>query len=103
MQKKNCDRSKSQILRLLWDIVVFKLVAYLLNMICLIPQLLYKIACIYEFSYKFDTVLYQFLQTGTIDRCLIVIGIIQLLRFSGFSRYPNSFFRYSPLKSFYNI
>ena len=36
MQNKNLnyDRSKSEILRLLWDIVFFRLVAYLLNMIC---------------------------------------------------------------------
>jgi len=33
---KNYNRSKPEILRHLWDIVVFKLVAYLLNMICLI-------------------------------------------------------------------
>ena len=31
----NNNRSKSKLLRLLWDIVVFRLVAYLLNMICL--------------------------------------------------------------------
>ena len=41
---KNYNRSKPEILRLLWDIIVFTLVAYLLNMICLILQLLYKIA-----------------------------------------------------------
>ena len=29
----NNDRSKPKFLRLLWDIVVFRLVAYLLNMI----------------------------------------------------------------------
>jgi hypothetical protein len=40
-------RGKPEILRLLWDIVVFRLVAYLLNMTCLILQLLYKIANIY--------------------------------------------------------
>ena len=42
----------------------------------------------------FDTVLYQFLETGTSDRRLI--GIFQNLRFSGFSLYPLSFFLYSP-------
>ena len=31
------------ILMLLWDIVIFRLVAYLLNMICLIIRILYKI------------------------------------------------------------
>ena len=51
-------------------------------------------------SYKFDTVLYKFLQTGTSDKCLI--GIVQLLRFSGFSLYPLSFFLYSPVKHFKN-
>ena len=50
----------------------------------------------YEFSYKFNTVLYQFLVTGTSDRCLK--GIFQRLRFSGFSLYPLSFFLYSPFK-----
>ena len=36
-------------------------------------QLFYKIVYIYEFSYKFDTVLYQFLETETSDRCFIGI------------------------------
>ena len=44
MQKKNYNWSRREILRLRWDIVVFRLVAYLLNMICFILQLLYKIA-----------------------------------------------------------
>ena len=59
--------------------------AYLLNMICLILQLLYKIVYLYEFSYNFATVLYQFLETGTSDRTLIFI--LQRLRFSGFILY----------------
>ena len=37
--KKYFNRSKPDILRLLWDIVVFRLVAYMLNIICLILQL----------------------------------------------------------------
>ena len=41
---------------------------------------------IYTFWYNFDTVLYQFLETGTSDRCLICI--VQNLRFSGFILYP---------------
>ena len=41
---------------------------------------------IYTFWYNFDTVLCQFLETGRSDR--ILIGIVQLLRFSGFSLYP---------------
>ena len=51
---------------------------------------------IYTFCYNFDTVLCQLLETGTSDRCLIYI--VQLLRFSGFSLYPLSFFPYSPFK-----
>ena len=43
----NIKGSKPEILRLLWDIVVLRLVAYLLNMICLILQLSYKIASIW--------------------------------------------------------
>ena len=50
----------------------------------------------YTFTYNFDTVLCQFLETGTSDRCLI--SIVQLLRFSGFRLYPLSFFLYSPFK-----
>ena len=73
------NSSLPEILRLLWDIVVFRLVAYL-------------------FSYEFVTVLYQFLETGTSDRCLNIVlsGIVQRLRFSGVSLYSLSFFRYSP-------
>ena len=48
----------------------------------------------YTFWYNFDKVLYQFLETGTSDKCLKCLN--QLLRFSGFSL-PLSFFLYSPL------
>ena len=72
-------------------IIVFRLVAYLLNMICLILELFSKLHT-YEFLYKFDTVLDQFLKTGTPDRCLI--GIVQNLIFSRFSLYPLLFFLY---------
>ena len=41
---------------------------------------------IITFWYNFDTVLYQFFETGTSDTCLIYI--VQRLRFSGFIRYP---------------
>ena len=37
---------------------------------------------IYDISYTIDTVLYQFLETETSERCLICIG--HRLRFSGF-------------------
>ena len=56
----------------------------------------YTVLHIYEFSYTFDTVLYQYLKTGTSDRCLICI--VQRLRFSGFILFPISFFLYSPFK-----
>ena len=95
MQKKNYNRSKPEILRLLSDIIVFRF-AYLLIMICLNLLILYKIVYIYEFSYNFDTVLYQFLETETSDRCLICI--VQRLRFSGFILYPLSFFLSCPIK-----
>ena len=41
--QKNYNSSKPEILRLLWDIVVFRY-GFVLNMICLVLQLLYKIA-----------------------------------------------------------
>ena len=52
----------------LWDIFVFRLDAYLLNMICVNLPFLYKIVDILYLFYKFDTVFYQFLATGTSDR-----------------------------------
>ena len=96
-QNKNFKSSKLEILRLLWDII-FRLVAYLLYMICLSLLHLNKVVLIYvyDFSYNFDIVLYQFLETGTSDRCLI--GTVQNLRFLGFSLYPLSVFHYSPFK-----
>ena len=90
MQKKY-NRSKPEIFRLLWDIIVFKLSAYLLNMICLILQLLYKIVYLYEFSYNFATVLYQFLENSYIYR-----STPEILRFHPI-HYP-SLFLYSPFK-----
>ena len=44
---------------------------------------------IYEFSYTLDTVLNQFLETETSERCLICIG--HRLRFSGFILYTLNF------------
>ena len=49
---------------------------------------------IYRFSYKFDTVLYQFLETGTSDKTLM--GLDQLLKYLGFSPRPPFIF---PLQS----
>ena len=55
-----------------------------------------QISYIYKYWYNLDTVLCLFLETGTSDKCLI--GILRLLRFSGFILYPLSFFLYSPFK-----
>ena len=52
------NRSKLKFLRLFWDIVVFRLVAYLLNMISLILRILYKILHMYEV--RFGIILTQF-------------------------------------------
>ena len=82
---------------LLWDIVVFWLIAYLLNIICLIPLIFKKKSYIYTFWYNFDTVFYQFLETRISDRTLLCLD--QLLRFSGFSLHALLFFFYSPFKS----
>ena len=88
--------NKPEILRVLWDIVVFQIGCMLLNMICVLLQLLNKVAYIYEFLYKFDTVFYQFLETGTSERTLI--GLNLLLRILGFSLYPLLFYLFSPFK-----
>ena len=48
-----------------------------------------RISYIYTVWYNLDTVLCQFIETGTSVRCLI--GIFQLLRISGFSLYPHFF------------
>jgi len=63
-----------------------------------------RISYIYTFWYNFDTVVCQFLETGTSDRCLI--GIVQLLRFSGFSLYSIPHFHFSctvPLTTTYQV
>ena len=51
------------------------------------------------FFCKFDTVLYQFHETGTSDRTLIYLD--QHLKWLGFSLYPLSFFLYSPFNKKY--
>ena len=92
--KKNYNRSKLEILRLLWNIIVFRLVGYLLNMICLNLHL-----CIYmNIRIILTQFFYQFIEIETSDRCLICI--VQNLRFSGFILYPLSFFLYSPFNRF---
>ena len=93
----NKNRSKPELLRLLWDIVIFRLVAYLLNMTCLILRILYKI---YTFWYNFHTVLYQFLETGTSDRTLIGLNNSWYGQVSAYP--PLSFFLYTvPLIKFF--
>jgi len=57
----------------------------------------WRISYIYTFWFNFDTALCQDLETGTSDRCLM--GIVQLLRFLGFSLYLLSFSLYSPFKT----
>ena len=52
----------------------------------------------YMFWYSFNNVLYQSLETGTADRTLI--GLDQLLQYSGFSLYLPSLILYSPFKQF---
>ncbi len=51
---------------------------------------------IYELSYNSNTVLYQFLETGTSDKTFM--GRDQELKWLAFSLYPLSFFLYSPFK-----
>ena len=53
--------------------------------------------CIYM-NCRMTEFFYQFLETGTSDRCLICD--VQRLRFLGFILYPLSFFLYSPFKHF---
>ena len=60
-------------LRLLWDIVIFRFVVYLLNMIRLNLLILYK------------NFIYRFLERGTSDRTLE--GLVQLLKCLGFILY----------------
>ena len=50
---------------------------------------------LYKYSYKFDTVLYQFLETGNSDGTLK--GLNQLLKYMGFSLIPPLIFLYRPL------
>ena len=69
----------------------------------------------HRFSYKFDTVLHQFLETETSDRTRMRSrstpemlrfqpippgGLDQLLKCLGFSLYPLLFFLYSPFKNY---
>ena len=75
-------------------IIVFRLVA---EYDLFKPMIFYTKFYKYKFSYKFDTVLYQFLKTGTLDRTRMGLG--QLLKCLGFSLYPLSFLLYSPFNA----
>ena len=94
--QKQYNGSNPEILWFPRDIIVFRLFAYLLYIICLNQLLLYKTSYIYIVFVYFDPVLYQFLETGTSDRCLICI--VQCLRFSGFILYSFHFSFTVPLK-----
>ena len=74
----NNIRSKPKFIRLLWDIVVFGMVVYLLNMIRLNQLFLYKISYmyyVYRFSYKFDKVEYQFCRDRNIREFISWVSI----------------------------
>jgi len=69
------------------------LVAYLLNMICECYNFYTKLHK-YEISYKFDTVVYQFLETGTSDRFLYVSFNISFFLKSLFQRHLEVLFEF---------
>ena len=93
--KSNNNRSNPKFLRLLWDIVVFRLVVYLLNMIRL--NLLFFLQDLISIDFRINlTVLNQFLETGKSDKTFM--GLAQLLKCVGFTLYPLSFFLYNPFK-----
>ena len=65
----------------------------------LLKSVLAAVPCLkYKFNYKFDTVFYQFFETGTSERTLI--GLQKCL---GFSLYPLSFFHYTPFKLLFMV
>ena len=78
----NNNRSTPEFLRLLWNIVFFRLVAYLLNMIFLILRILYKILTYIRFGIFFISIS----RDKNIYRTLKCLN--QLLRFSGISLPP---------------
>ena len=93
LSNSNNERSKPEFSGF-FDIVVIRLVAYLFNSTNLIHNLTYIRFCIIltRFSINFSRT----------DSTLT--GLDQLLKFSGFSLYPLSFFLYSPFKRvFYPI
>ena len=92
----NNNWSKPKLLRLLCDIVVFRLVPYLLNFICLNLRILYKIWYIPIFVKILHSFFYQFLETGTLDRTRK--GFDHLLSNLGFKPIPPFIF---PLKTPY--
>ena len=88
----NNIRNKPKFIRLLQEIVIFRLVVHLQNMIRLNLLFYYTILSIQIF----DTGCYQSLHTVTSDRTLMDLN--QLPKCSGFILYPLSFPLYSPFK-----
>ena len=96
MQNKNqiiITRSKLEILRFLWDIIIFRLFAYFLNMFK-------PTSFIQHFKYiDFRIILTQIYINFSIQEHQIDVScIFQRLRFSYFIIYPLSFFLYSLFK-----
>ena len=87
-------RSVPKSFRHLWVIIIFRFVPLFDKIIGLILLLIPH--HIYKFWYNFDTVLYQFHETGTSDRTKI--GHDQFLKYLDFDPYPLSFYLNSPLK-----
>ena len=85
----NYRRRVPKVLRLLWVMVIFRFVVHLLNVIC------FKLWSLYIW-YNVDTVLYQFLETGTSDNTQI--GQDQLPKWWGFNLHHLSFYLNSPFK-----
>ena len=86
----NYRRRVPKVLRLLWVMVIFRFVVHLLNVIC------FKLWSLYIW-YNVDTVLYQFLETGTSDNTQI--GHDQLPKCLGFNLHHHSFYLNSPVIS----
>ena len=96
---KKYKRGKPEMLRLLWDIIYkigFVFVKY--DLFNTTTTFIHNFTYICEFSYKFDTDLYHFFETGTSDRSLKCI--IECLKFSCSFLYPFSFSVYSPFNNF---
>ena len=72
---------------------------YTINLKTKISQRNLRNLCSLLFLYKFYTVLYQFLETGTSD--MTYMGRDQELKWLAFRLYPLSFFLYYPFKKYF--